>query len=139
MYVQVDLVQGQKRLRCSGEDVSRRLAGGGDIGVGGRDGPDSGIAAELARRNIKADGREQLRGESVEVERGQTPGLGGQHFVFGAVDVEGDDLQVAIVGHRRADGLIDGQQIRAGALLLRQHPGRAGAQQAGREQEGAPN
>ena len=57
-------------------------------------------------------GDKQLRTESVDIEGRIALGLGRGDLVLGAVEIEGDNLQVEIVGQGDLDGLVDGQQVR---------------------------
>jgi hypothetical protein len=121
----VDLVERQQGLRSGAEDVSRRLTGGGDVGVCGRDRTDARIGPELACLHGEVDGLKQLRGEYVGIERRKPPGFLRSQFLLGAIEAEGNDFQVAIVRQRNLHGLIHREDLGRNRRLFC-HGGEAG-------------
>ena len=88
--------------------------GRGDVGVGGGDGAGCRIGPELARLHRKAEGLEHLRAEDIGAEGRKAPGFLGSQFLLGAIEAEGNDFQIAIVGQRNLDGLVNRQRYREG-------------------------
>ncbi len=86
----------------------------------------AGIGAKLAGRKRIGDRAKQLRTKDVGAERRQALGFVRRQLLFVDIEVQRDDLKVAVVGQRDLHRIVDRQHVRLVSFVLRTQRQREG-------------